>query len=77
MATPNPSVLDEPVYIPNAKGYFSPGTYVELADGTVAMILKTAGLGNSEPEAGLGFRPRRVKVALCCKCDKHYDGRST
>jgi hypothetical protein len=35
---------------------------VELADGTVAMILKTAGLGNPESEAGLCFRPRRVKV---------------
>ncbi len=66
-----PSILDEPVYIPNAKGRFSPGTFVELANGMVAMILPTSGVGNLESDAGLrhgdppnSYRPRRVQVAL-------------
>jgi hypothetical protein len=68
MATPNPSVLETPVYISKAKGLYSPGTFVELADGTVAMILQTAGLENSGlPHASDlpdSLQPKRVKVAL-------------
>ena len=73
MATPNPSVFEQPVYIPKVKGRLSPGTFVELCSGTVAMILQTSGLEHSEsaclphrrgdllPDS---LRPRRVKVAL-------------
>jgi hypothetical protein len=67
MATPNPSVLETPVYIAKAKGLFSPGSFVELASGRVALLMKTEGLGNSGlPHSDLphNLRPKRVKVAL-------------
>ena len=67
MASPNLSVLETPVYIPKARGLFSPGTFVVLANGTVAMILKTDGLDNSGlPHSDLpaSLRPKRIQVAL-------------
>ena len=67
MAAPNPCVLETPVYISKAKGLFSPGTFVELANGTVAMILKTDGLDNSglpQSDLPVSLRPKRVKVAF-------------
>jgi hypothetical protein len=70
MATPpKPSVLETPVYILKAKAFLSPGTFVELANGKVALILKTDGLENSGclPHSDLpadSLRPRRVMVAL-------------
>jgi hypothetical protein len=67
MATPKPCELETPVYISKAKGLFSPGTFGELENGTVAMILKPEGLENSGlPHSDLpdSLRPKRVKVAL-------------
>jgi hypothetical protein len=71
MATPNPSIHEEPVYIPKAKGRFSPGTFVELTNGSVAMILQTSGLGILESDAASchgdtpeSYHPRKVRVAL-------------
>jgi hypothetical protein len=65
MATPNPSVLETPVYISKAKGLFSPGTFVELANGTVAMILKTDGLENAGlPHSDLPDSRSAAEVSL-------------
>jgi hypothetical protein len=81
MATPpNPSVLEDAVFIPKAKGRFSPGTFVELATGTVAMILQTSGQEHSEsaplPPNDLpdSLRPRRVRVALLHPFADRRDG---
>jgi hypothetical protein len=56
---------DACVYFEGKRAH-SPGTFVELANGTVAMILETDGLDNSGlPHSELpdSLRPKRVKVA--------------